>query len=236
MSADRASRHGGTQGGTEDDREWERRFRLIAQAIGAGYRPSVNRIAEATPQSDPFRVLVSTVISLRTKDDVTFAASDRLLAEAPDAPTLATMSTGRIQELIYPAGFYRTKAKNLRSISQAIADRPDRDVPRTQSELRALPGVGPKTANLVLGIGFGIPAICVDTHVHRIPNRLGWISTTNPEQSEQALMEILPRRFWIAVNELLVAFGQTICTPQSPWCSRCPLSGECARVGVTRSR
>jgi endonuclease-3 len=216
--------------------EWDARFRLIAEAIGRDYRASVNRIAEGRDRPDPFEVLVSTIISLRTRDEVTFAASERLLRHAPDPAALQELQEAEIGRLIYPAGFYRTKAHNLRAIATILLDQFGGSVPDTLDGLTSLPGVGRKTANLVLGLGFGIPAICVDIHVHRIPNRLGWIETTSPAASEVALMEILPERFWIPVNELLVRFGQKICTPQSPWCSRCPLAEDCRQVGVDRRR
>lgn len=196
--------------------------------------PSVSAVAEH--HRDPYHVLVSTVISLRTKDQVTFQASDRLFAQAPDAAALAALSEEEIAGLIYPAGFYRTKARNLRAIARALQEEHGGAVPATEDGLLALPGVGRKTANLVLGLGFGIPAICVDTHVHRIPNRLGLVGTKTPEQTEEALKESLPIEYWIDINGLLVSFGQQICTPVSPWCSRCPLAELCARVGVTHSR
>lgn len=196
--------------------------------------PSVSAVAE--DHRDPFRILVSTVISLRTKDEVTTAAGARLFEHAATPQALAALPVDDIASFIYPAGFYNTKARNLSSIARIIAARPGGDVPRTRAELLALPGVGRKTANLVLGLGFGIPAICVDTHVHRIPNRLGMIETTTPEQTEQALEEGLPQEYWIEINGLLVRFGQEVCTPVSPWCSLCPLADLCERVGVERRR
>ncbi len=222
---------------------WEARLQRIAEAIGTDFQAGINQIisnseqkSEHTHRHGPFRVLVSTVISLRTRDEVTIPSSHRLLSEAPDAQSLATLPEQRIQELIYPAGFYKNKAKHLKEISQQIISDHGGCVPNSREELTSFPGVGPKTANLVLGLGFGIDAICVDTHVHRIPNRLGWISTKTPEQSEQALMEVLPRQFWIPINQLLVGFGQQICTPVSPRCSACPLTTECPRNGVTHHR
>lgn len=176
------------------------------------------------------------MISLRTKDEVTLPASNRLLEAAPGPSQLAGLSEGKIAELIYPAGFYRTKAKNLRQVAVQLTERHNGKVPETLEELVAFPGVGRKTANLVLSVGLGIDAICVDTHVHRIANRTGWVSTQSPDQTEYQLMEILPRRFWIPINELLVGFGQQICTPVSPHCSRCPIQDECHKVGVSRSR
>lgn len=184
----------------------------------------------------PFAVLVSTMISLRTKDGVTASASARLLGRAPTPSALAALPSGAIARLIYPAGFYRTKARHLRETARLLLERHGGRVPRTLEELLELPGVGRKTANLVLNLGFGLPGICVDTHVHRISNRLGWVCTRTPLETERALEARLPRRFWIPVNGLLVAFGQRTCTPQSPRCSVCPVRKRCPRIGVARSR
>lgn len=196
--------------------------------------PSVSAVAREN--NDPFRVLVSTMISLRTKDAVTRAASDRLLAVAGTPARLAGLPEGRIERLIYPAGFYRTKARSLRKAARILVADHGEKVPRTMEGLLALPGVGRKTANLVLNLGYGLPGICVDTHVHRISNRMGWVKTRDPGGTEQALMEILPRRYWIGINELLVRYGQAVCTPVSPRCGACPVALLCARVGVTKSR
>jgi endonuclease-3 len=176
------------------------------------------------------------MISLRTKDEVTSAASARLLQRAPTVGKLAAMTEQRIARLIYPAGFYRTKARHLKQAALLIAARHGAAVPSAMEELLALPGVGRKTANLVRNLGFGLQGICVDTHVHRISNRLGWVHTRTPLETERALEAVLPRRYWIPINGLLVAFGQRTCTPQSPWCSRCPIRVHCRRVGVGRSR
>ncbi len=142
----------------------------------------------------------------------------------------------RIEKLIYPAGFYHTKARNLRKVAALLQERHEGAVPSEMEDLLALPGVGRKTANLVRNLGFGLPGICVDTHVHRISNRFGWVSTRGPEETERALMVVLPRRYWIIINELLVRYGQSVCTPLSPRCSMCPVSAWCARVGVGRTR
>jgi endonuclease-3 len=190
----------------------------------------------AARREDPFSVLVSTMISLRTKDEVTAASSSRLLARAPTAETLAAMGEGTIARLIYPAGFYRTKARHLKQAAQRVSARHGGEVPASMEDLLALPGVGRKTANLVRNLGFGLPGICVDTHVHRITNRLGWVRTRTPYETEQALMASLPRRYWIPINGLLVAFGQRTCTPQSPRCSACPIRSHCQQVGVVRWR
>jgi endonuclease-3 len=195
--------------------------------------PAVTRVSR---QRDPFKVLVSCVISLRTKDEVTGEASARLFEAASTPGDMAAIPESRIEKLIYPAGFYRVKARNIRELSRQILDRFDGKVPDTLEELLTLPGVGRKTANLVVSVGFGKPGICVDTHVHRISNRLGYVSTRTPKETEFALREKLPPEYWIYFNDLLVTYGQNICTPLSPFCSRCRLSHLCSRVGVERSR
>ena len=216
---------------TGADLDWlARELTKVREAV----RPTT--LAEVERRRDPFRLLVACVISLRTKDEVTAQASARLFAVAAAPEALARLPQSRIAKLIFPAGFYNTKAKQIREISRRIArDHGDR-VPADREALLALPGVGRKTANLVLGLGFGIPAICVDTHVHRISNRLGLVRTKNPEETEHALEKVLPRRLWIEINDLLVTFGPNVCQPVSPWCSTCPLAARCPRIGVGRHR
>ncbi|MGA2974095.1 MAG: endonuclease III [Spirochaetia bacterium] len=244
---------------------WRAIMDAMARRLDASHAfqqlPSVSAVARVN--SDPFRVLAATMISLRTKDEVTSRSSQALLSRAPSPSALAALPESRIARLIYPAGFYRTKAKNLRAAARILVAEHHEKVPPEMDRLLALPGVGRKTANLVRNLGFGLPGICVDTHVHRISNRMGWVSTRTPEQTEQALMGILPRRYWIGINELLVRYGQAVCTPLSPRCSTCPAAREnprkargdkrmrqergdkrmrqerrawCARVGVERSR
>ncbi len=183
-----------------------------------------------------FKVLVSTVLSLRTKDQTTAEASHRLfqLAQTPEA--LLMLDQKEIEKLIYPVGFYRTKARSLRRICELLLERHQGRVPGSMEELLALPGVGRKTANLVMTVGHGKPGICVDTHVHRISNRWGLVQTKTPEETETALRKTLPARYWIEINELLVCFGQNLCQPVSPHCSRCKLQALCPKIGVTRSR
>jgi len=203
-------------------------------AVRESVRPTT--LARVERRRDPFRLLVACVISLRTKDEVTAQASARLFAVAASPETLARLPERRIAKLIFPAGFYNTKAKQIREIARRIASAHGGRVPANREALLDFTGVGRKTANLVLGLGFGIPAICVDTHVHRISNRLGLVRTRKPEETERALEKILPQRLWIDINDLLVTFGQNICQPVSPWCSRCPLAGRCPRIGVGRHR
>jgi endonuclease-3 len=215
----------------------ETRIRELTQRL-KGFRDScrVTTLAEEEKSRSPFRLLAACVISLRTKDEVTAEASARLFAIAPDAERLAELDVGSIAKAIFPAGFYNTKARQLNEIGKSLRDHFGGEVPADEEALLALPGVGRKTANLVLGLGFGIPAICVDTHVHRISNRLGLVTTKTPEQTERALNEVLPRDLWIPINDLLVTFGQNRCHPTSPRCTDCPLEDLCPRFGVTRFR
>ena len=211
--------------------------RFVA-AIESNYRqwnpPIITFIANRG--ATPFEVLVSTLLSLRTKDEVTGVAAQRLLAVARTPETMVKLPAREIETLIYPVGFYPTKAKRLLSISRILLDRHGGKVPDTLEALTALPGVGRKTANLVLVEGFKISAICVDTHVHRISNRIGYVKTKTPDKTEMALRKKLPKRHWVRYNELLVAFGQVLCRPVSPFCSRCPVADMCPRIGVDRHR
>jgi len=185
---------------------------------------------------DPFLVLISCLLSLRTKDQTTLPAAERLFAVADTPRKMLALSAAEIEKLIYPVGFYRTKARRIIGICRDLLSRFAGKVPEKIDELLTLKGVGRKTANLVLTEGFGKPAICVDTHVHRISNRFGYVRTKTPEGTEAALRKILPQRYWIEYNSTLVLWGQNVCRPVSPLCSRCPLKNICARIGVTKSR
>ncbi len=187
-------------------------------------------------ERDPYKVLISTIISLRTKDEITEKASERLFSLADNPYDMIKLSEDDIRKAIYPAGFYKNKAKTIKEISKKIVEEFNGKVPQKIEDLLSFKGVGRKTANLVLSEGFGIPAICVDTHVHRISNRLGIVKTKTPEETEKQLMEKIPEEKWSMINEVLVAFGQSICKPVSPICSRCPVSSYCEKVGVSRSR
>jgi endonuclease-3 len=187
-------------------------------------------------ERDPFQVLISCVLSLRTQDKTTAEASQRLFRIAGTPEALAAVPAARIEKAIYPVGFYRVKAERVREMSAEIAGKYGGRVPDTIEELLKLKGVGRKTANLVVTVGYGREGICVDTHVHRITNRWGLIKTKNPTQTEFALREILPKKYWKTINGILVAFGQGICKPISPFCSRCRMSKACRKVGVGKSR
>ncbi len=185
---------------------------------------------------DPFRILISCLLSLRTKDKTTSEASGRLFALAHTPGSMLSLSLAKIQNAIYPVGFYRTKAKSIRLICRRLIDAYGGAVPDSIEELLTLTGVGRKTANLVVTVGYRKPGICVDIHVHRITNRWGYVKTRTPDETEQALRRKLPKPFWITLNDLLVPYGQNLCQPVSPFCSRCKLVKYCDRTGVTRSR
>lgn len=192
--------------------------------------------AMAATGRDPFRILIATILSLRTRDTVTAPVARALFAEADTPEALLALPRERLTELIRPVGFYNQKTETIRTLSRLILEEHDGVVPDELEPLLAMPGVGRKTANLVVTAGYGKPGICVDTHVHRISNRLGYVRTTSPDRTEMALRATLPADLWLEINRLLVSLGQTICHPTSPWCSRCPVADLCARVGVTRSR
>lgn len=185
---------------------------------------------------DPFLVLAACILSLRNKDELTAVKAPELfrLADTPEA--MLRLEEAAIARTIYPVGFYRNKARTLREISRTLLEKYGGRVPDTVEELVKIKGIGRKTANLVVSVAYHKPAICVDTHVHRIMNRLGYVRTRRPDDTEKALRAKLPRKHWIKVNNLLVRFGKSVCTPVSPKCSICPVSTDCDKVGVERSR
>jgi endonuclease III len=185
---------------------------------------------------DPFKVLVTTILSARTKDETTTQVAKRLFEKIRSHADFDKFSTKEIEQLIYPAGFYKNKAKFLKDLPKAINEKFNGRIPDTVDELVQLPGVGRKTANLVVAIAFNKPAVCVDIHVHRIMNRLGYVKTKNPFETEMALRKKLPVKYWTTFNSIFVAFGQNLCRPINPFCSRCPIYSLCNRVGVVGSR
>jgi endonuclease-3 len=195
--------------------------------------PIVGRVAR---DHDPFKVLISTMLSLRTKDITTDHAFERLSAIASTPDAISGLPQETIEQAIYPVGFYKTKAKSIKETSKIIVENHNGKVPQTLDELLKLPGVGRKTANLVIILGFDKMGICVDTHVHRITNRWGYLSTRTPDETEMKLREILPRQYWKEINNYLVPYGQNICLPVSPLCSQCKFISYCKRLGVKTSR
>ncbi len=184
----------------------------------------------------PFKVLISTLLSLRTKDQTTAVAAQRLFNEADTPEKLLDVPLSELERLIYPVGFYKNKARTLHHVCQMLLERHGGKVPSGLDELLAIKGVGRKTANLVVTLGFNLPGICVDIHVHRISNRWGYVKTKTPDETEMALRKKLPKKYWIEFNDLLVTYGQNLCVPVSPHCSKCKLASFCPKTGVKRSR
>lgn len=213
------------------NRNLEATIRALRRVVRQWDEPVVGRY-----KADPFATLISCLLSLRTKDETTREASQRLFRLARTPQTMVRLSRARIERAIYPVGFYRTKAKTLRAVCRTLLDGYGGRVPDDLDELLKIKGIGRKTANLVVTLAYQKDGICVDTHVHRISNRWGYVRTNTPDQTEIALRAKLPRRYWQTYNDLLVSFGQHLCHPTSPWCSRCELARVCARVGVQRSR
>jgi endonuclease-3 len=209
-------------------------FDILRQAASGWSAPVVTQMASLS--RDPYQVLIACLLSLRTKDETTGPAARRLFALADTPEKMLTLTPMRIEKAIYPVGFYKTKAQTVLDISRLLVERYDSRVPDEIDELVTFKGVGRKTANLVITQGYQKPGICVDTHVHRISNRWGYVETKTPDETEMALRAKLPRQHWSEINDLLVAMGQTICHPTSPKCSLCPIEKYCAKIGVVRSR
>jgi endonuclease-3 len=207
---------------------------ILKSSMGKWQSPAVTIISQR--HNDPFKVLVSCILSLRTKDKVTGEASERLFAKASTPAMLAAVTEQVIEHLIYPVGFYRTKAKQIRAICIKLVEDYGGAVPDDIDSLMQFKGVGRKTANLVVSLGHGKPGICVDVHVHRICNRWGYVKTSHPDETEFVLRAMLPREYWFVINDYLVTFGQNQCKPVSPFCSTCPLASYCVRQGVVKFR
>ncbi len=210
-------------------------MRVLAREIDGLELPAVEKISTSS-QEDPFQVLIGTLLSARTQDATTAAASARLFARAKTPASMARLTVRQIETLIYPVSFYRHKARHVRATCRLLVDRFHGRVPQTMEELLTLPGVGRKTANLVLILAFkSTRNICVDTHVHRISNRLGWVQTTTPDETERALYEAIEPRWWPLVNLYLVTWGQNVCRPVYPRCGSCAIAAWCPRVGVVKA-
>ena len=205
--------------------------RILKKAVARWQEPVLGHY-----KRDPFTVLIACVLSLRTQDKTTEAASRRLFRLADNPHQMAKLTPAAIRKTIYPVGFYKTKAENIKKICKILNKDHSGMVPDDIDTLLSLPGVGRKTANLVVTLGFNKPGICVDTHVHRITNRWGYVKTKTPDQTEQALRDKLPARYWITINDMLVTYGQNCCKPISPFCSQCRIEKYCGRHGVERSR
>ncbi|MBZ0256956.1 endonuclease III [bacterium] len=208
--------------------------RILRQEVPKWKTPAVTVVAEK--DRSPFAVLISCILSLRTKDETTAQAFKRLKKRARAPQGILKIPEDELAQIIYPVGFYRNKAKQIHSMCRDIIERYSGETPNTIEELLTLNGVGRKTANLVVTLGFGLPGICVDVHVHRITNRWGYIKTKKPDESEFALRKKLPPEYWIEINDLLVSYGQNLCKPISPFCSECKLKPYCKQIGVEKHR
>ena len=212
-------------------------FRLLKKELDKYNMPVVSHPDWDDIVKTPFSTLISCLLSLRTKDEVTADASYRLFRKYNTPNQIVKASEEEIKSLIYPVGFYKTKAKRIKEISKTILENYNGKVPNDFKELLKLKGVGRKTANIVMVYGHNKQGFLpIDTHCHRIPNRLGWIKTKTPEQTEEELKEVLPKDYWDDFNHLFVKFGQTICVPISPFCSKCPIKNYCKQIFVTKSR
>jgi len=209
-------------------------IKILKKELAVGTMPIVSHLAE--DQRDPFVILISTLLSLRTKDEVTEVATDRLFALATTPAEMLRVPLQKIAKTIYPVGFYRVKARTIHSACRDLIKRFNSKVPDDLDELLSIKGVGRKTANLVVSLAYGKEGICVDTHVHRISNRLGYVQTKTPDETEFALRAKLPHKHWIIYNTIMVAFGRKTCKPISPLCSQCKVFKYCDRVGVGLSR
>jgi endonuclease-3 len=216
------------------NREIHAAVRILRREARKWQTPVVTLIAEAS--DSPFKVLISCILSLRTQDSTTAQASRRLFALAQSPETMVRLTAKKIEQAIFPVGFYRTKAKTILEICRNLNENYRGRVPDEIDELMKFKGVGRKTANLVVTLGYNKPGICVDTHVHRISNRWGYVKTATPEKTEVALRQKLPKQYWIEYNDLLVSFGQQLCRPISPLCSQCPVAKYCSQIGVTVKR
>jgi endonuclease-3 len=211
----------------------EKVMKNLAKYFDYKERTTLNRMRK---KPDPFKILISCLLSLRTQDKNTEKASKKLFAVADTPKKILQLSDTELEKLIYSSGHYKKKARTLKHVSKVLLEKHKGKVPNTRKELLKIKGIGPKTANIVLAFAYGKPVLPIDTHCHRIPNRLGWIKTKTPEQTEEELEKILPKKYWLEFNAIFVLFGQTICQPISPKCSECPVREYCPRIGVTRSR
>ncbi len=211
----------------------QKEIETVIEVLKKKYLPSglaLNKFKE------PYQVLISCILSLRTKDEVTEKASERLFRIAKTPEEVINVKDDVIKKAIYPVGFYNRKAVTIKEISRVLINKYDGEVPDTIEELLKLKGVGRKAANIVVTQGFGKLGIAVDTHVHTVTKRLGWVKTKNPEQTEMELRKIIPKKYWLIFNQVFVRHGQVTCTPISPWCSRCPVRKYCQRIGIVKSR
>ena len=208
-------------------------MKILPKVYSSNEKTTLNRMRK---KPDAFKILISCLLSLRTQDKNTEKASRQLYEVANTPQEIVSLKIEKLEKLIFSSGHYKKKARVLQSVSNDLIQRFNSKVPSTKEELLSIKGIGPKTANIVLAFAYGQDVLPIDTHCHRIPNRLGWVKTKTPEQTEKELEKVLPKKYWKEFNAIFVQFGQTLCQPISPWCSKCPISKYCPRIGVERSR
>jgi len=206
---------------------------VIEKYFDHNEKTTLNRMRK---KPDAFKILIACLLSLRTQDKNTEIASKRLFEVADSPEQIVKLPIGKLEKLIFSSGHYKKKAKILKHVSKVLIQKFDSKVPNDKRDLLSIKGIGPKTANIVLAFAYGKDVLPIDTHCHRIPNRLGWVKTKTPEQTEKELEKVLPKRYWNEFNSIFVLFGKEICQPISPWCSKCPIAKHCSRIGVGRSR
>ena len=206
---------------------------ILSKKFPSNERTTLNRMRK---KPDEFKILISCLLSLRAKDETTERISKELFKIADTPEKIAKLPTKKLEKIIFSTGHYKKKAQVLKHVSKVLIKEHKSKVPKTKEELLAIKGIGPKTANIVLAFAFGKQVLPIDTHCHRVPNRLGWVKTKTPEQTEKELEKILPKKYWNEFNAIFVQFGREICQPVSPWCSKCPVRKYCPRIGVVRSR
>ena len=216
--------------------DYKKNIPKIMKILEKNFPVSTTTLNKMRKNPDAFKILISCLLSLRTQDKNTEIASKKLFAVADTPKKILALPTAKLEKLIYSSGYYKNKAKTIKHVSKVILEEFNGKVPKTREELMSMKGIGPKTANIVLAFAFGKKVLPIDTHCHRIPNRLGWIKTKTPEQTEAELNKILPKKYWAEFNSTFVQFGKKICQPISPLCSTCPINNYCPRIGVVRSR
>ena len=219
-----------------NQKEISKVIELLQEYLKQYRKTTLNRESKDSKRYSPYQTLISCILSLQAKDEITEVISENLFKIAKTPQEMLQIEQEKLEKIIFSSGYYRVKAKTIKHISQELITRFNSQVPQTREELMSIKGIGPKTANIVLAFSFGKSVIPVDTHVNRIPNRIGWIKTKNPEQSELALMEVIPKEYWADFNGIFVLFGKKICLPVSPLCSQCPIKKYCKQINVKTSR
>lgn len=206
---------------------------ILSKEYPSSEKTTLNRMRK---KPNAFRVLIACLLSLRARDENTEKVSQKLFIIADTPEKIVKLPTKKLEKIIFSSGHYKKKARTLKHVSKDLIERFDSKVPESKEKLLDIKGIGPKTANIVLAFAYGKTVLPIDTHCHRIPNRLGWVKTKTAEKTEKELEKILPKKYWNEFNAIFVQFGQTICQPVSPWCNKCPIKKYCQKIGIKKSR